>query len=235
MAYLTAFIKNQTVQQLVVFTACQNLLWWLVGATAATGTPLNWTVKLNLLAYGGFVAAGYFLILRRRFRSTIGPILVVAAAPFGLFAAAGDPLIQLFAILLCVFLVLTYIPQLELQTAYGLLVFSCLAACGVPVILFLLRNHYLSVQFLSTLIPIVVSYLALFAAYYLPALPDWRLSLILPALLVVTILIFAFSWTGLIACFLVGGHWWLQRHLKRHYQLVITGIIQVLIGYLILN
>lgn len=235
MAYLTAFIKNRTVQQLVVFTACQNLLWWLVGATTATGTPLTWKVKLSLLAYGGLVAAGYFLILRRHFQSTIGPILVVAAAPFGLLAAAGDPLIQLFAILLCVFLVLTYIPQLELQTLYGLIVFSGLAACGVPVILFLLRNHYLSTQFLTTLIPIVASYLALFASYYLPENNDWHLTLILPVLLIIIILIFAFSWTGLLASLLVGGHWWLQRHLKPHYQLVITGIIQVLIGYLVIQ
>ncbi|MDT6980278.1 hypothetical protein [Levilactobacillus zymae] len=235
MAYLTAFIKNRTVQQLVIFTACQNLLWWLVGSTASTGTPLAWNVKLCLVGYGGLVAAGYFLILRHRFHSTIGPILVVAAATLGLLAAPSEHLIQLFAILLCVFLVLTYIPQLGLQSVYGLIVFSCLAACGVPVILFLLRNHYLSSQFLVTLLPIIASYLALFENYYLLADLDWRLTLITPAIFALTTLLLAFSWAGVLAILLVGGHWWLQRHLKSHYQLVITGVVQVLVGYLVLK
>lgn len=235
MAYLTAFLKNRTVQQLVLFTACQNLIWWLVGSTASTGTPLAWTVKLDLVGYGGLVAAGYFLILRHHFQSTIGPILVVAAATLGLLAAPSEHLIQLFAILLCVFLVLTYVPQLGLQSVYGLIVFSCLAACGVPVILFLLRNHYLSSQFLVTLLPIAASYLALFENYYLLTDHDWRLTLITPAIFAVVTLSLRFSGASVVAVLLVAGHWWLQRHLKWHYQLVLTGIVQLLVVYLILK
>jgi len=235
MTSFTAFIKNRTVQQLVIFTFCQNLLWWLVGSTASTGKPLAWTVKACLAGYGILLAAGYFLILRRHFQSTIGPILVVAAATLGLLAAPHDHLVQLFIILLCIFLVLACIPQLGLQSVYGLVVFSFLAGCGIPVILFFLRNHYLALQFLTTTVPVMASYGAFFAPYYLPDLPDWRLTLIAPAILLVAILIVPFSWKSLLAMLLVAGHWELHRHLAPAYQLVMAGILQLLVVSLLLR
>ncbi|HIW72438.1 MAG TPA: hypothetical protein H9875_07415 [Candidatus Levilactobacillus faecigallinarum] len=235
MTSLTAFFKNRTVQQLLVFTLCQNLLWWLVGSTSATGQPLTWRVKLSLGGYGIFLAAGYFLILRRHFQSHIGPILVVAAATLGLLAAPTDHLVQLFAVLLCIFLVLACIPQLQLQSIYGLVVFSFLAGCGVPVILFFLRNHYLATQFLLTLLPIMATYLAFFAQFYLPRPTDWRYTLIFPAILVIAILTISFSWKTIVAILLVVLHWALQRRLNVNYRLVVAGVTQLVVGYLLLR
>lgn len=235
MTYLTALVRNRTVQQLVLFTICQNLLWWLAGATTSTGHALTWIVKLCLVGYGALLDAGYFLILRHRFSSSLGPLLVVGAATFGILAAPNNHLVQLFALLLCIFLVLTTIPQLGLQSGYGLVVFSCLAGVGVPVILFFLRNHYLSSQFLLTLVPIVASYFAFFAAYYFPEPHDWRLTLIAPIGFALVTLILAFSWQSLIAIVLTGIHWWLQRHLKGPYRLVLSGSLQLIVGYLIIQ
>lgn len=235
MTSFKAFFKNRTVQQLFVFTLCQNLLWWFVGSTSATGQALTWRVKFALLGYGGLLAAGYFLILNHQFRSHIGPILVVAAATMGLLAAPTNHLVQLFAILLCIFLVLACIPQLGLQSIYGLVVFSILAGCGVPVILFFLRNHYLATQFLLTLIPIMVSYLTFFAPYYLQHLQDWRLTLIAPAILVITILFLPFNGAHLLAIALVIGQWWVLQRLNVNYRLVTASVLQVLIGGLLIS
>lgn len=235
MTSLTAFLKNRTVQQLLIFTLCQNLLWWLIGSTASTGEPLAWTVKLALGGYGILLAAGYFLILLRHFQSHIGPILVVAAATLGLLAAPQDHLVQLFAVLLCIFLVLACIPQLGLQSVYGLVVFSFLAGCGIPVILFFLRNHYLATQFLTTLVPVMASYLVFFAPYYLPQPLDWRFTLIPPAILVLAIFVLSLSWKTWAAILLVAAYWELQRHVNARYQLVMTGVMQLLVGLLLLR
>lgn len=235
MTSLTAFFKNRTVQQVFLFTFCQNLLWWLIGSTASTGQPLDWSVKLALGGYGILLAAGYFLILRRHFQSHIGPILVVAAATLGLLAAPNDHLLQLFAVLLCVFLVLACIPQLGLQSVYGLVVFIFLAGCGVPVILFFLRNHYLALQFMTTLVPVMASYLTFFAPYYLPTPPDWRWTLIPSGILILAILLLPFSWKTWVAILLVGGYWELNRHVTVAYRLVTAGVVQLLVGYLLLR
>lgn len=234
MTAFKAFLKNRTVQQLALFTLCQNLLWWLVGSTAATGHPLAWTVKGFLGGYGVLLAAGYFLILRRQFQSHIGPILVVAAATLGLLAAPHDHLLQLFAVLLCIFLVLACIPRLGLQSVYGLIVFSVLAGCGVPVILFFLRNHYLATQFLIALIPIITSYGNFFAPYYVHP-QDWRWTLVPPIILILTILVLPLTWKTILAILLVSGYWFLNQHITQRYQLVTAGIGQLLIGFLILR
>ncbi|KIO93895.1 hypothetical protein [Levilactobacillus brevis] len=122
MTTLMAFLKNRTVQQLVIFTACQNSLWWLAGSTVNTGSPLTTLVKFYLLMYGGLLAAGVFLILNHHFQSRIGPVLVVAAATMGFLAAPNAHLVQFFALLICLFLVLVCLPQLGLQSVYGLVV-----------------------------------------------------------------------------------------------------------------
>ncbi|MFC6290026.1 hypothetical protein [Levilactobacillus angrenensis] len=234
MTTLMAFFKNRTVQQLFIFIFCQNFLWWLAGTTAATGTPLATDVKFFLAIYGIFLAAGVFLILKRHFQSTIGPILVVAAATMGFLAAPNAHLIQIFALLLCIFLVLACVPQLGLQSVYGLIVFSVLAGCGVPVILFFLRNHYLALQFLRPLIPLMGSYLAFFESYYLTAERDWRLTLIAPIICVLSLFMLPISWHLLIIILLLAAHWWLQPRLNQRYQLVFSGICQFLAGVLIL-
>ncbi|MCF7523861.1 hypothetical protein L3X07_13510 [Levilactobacillus brevis] len=106
MTTLMAFLKNRTVQQLVIFTACQNSLWWLAGSTVNTGSPLTTLVKFYLLMYGGLLAAGVFLILNHHFQSRIGPVLVVVTATMGFLAAPNAHLVQFFALLICLFLVL---------------------------------------------------------------------------------------------------------------------------------
>ncbi|MCH4124402.1 MAG: hypothetical protein LKH74_02740 [Levilactobacillus sp.] len=234
MTTLMAFFKNRTVQQLFLFIFCQNFLWWLAGTTASTGTPLATDVKVFLAIYGIFLAGGVFLILKRHFQSTIGPILVVAAATMGFLAAPGNHLVQLFALLLCIFLVLACIPQLGLQSAYGLVVFSVLAGCGVPVILFFLRNHYLALQFLTPLVPLMASYLAFFEPYYLPTKRDWRLTLIAPITCVLSLFMGSLSWRTLLIILLLAAHWWLQQRLNQRYQLIFSGICQFLTGVLIL-
>lgn len=235
MTTLMAFLKNRTVQQLFIFTACQNILWWLAGSTAATGSPLATDVKIYLLIYGVFLAAGIFLILNRHFQSRIGPILVVAAATMGFLAAPSNHLVQLFALLLCIFLVLACVPQLGLQSIYGLIVFSVLAGCGVPVILFFLRNHYLAIQFLTPLLPLIASYLAFFEAYYLTAERDWRLTLITPAIFIISLAALTFSWQLILVVGIVIAHWWLQQRLNHKYRLVFSGICQLLVGLLIFH
>ncbi|WP_341778573.1 hypothetical protein [Levilactobacillus sp. HBUAS70063] len=233
MTTIMAFFKNRTVQQLFTFAFFQNILWWVAGSTAATGTPLATDVKIYLGGYGMLLAAGYFLILKRRFQSHIGPILVVAAATLGFLAAPHDHLVQLFALLLCIFLVLACVPQLGLQSVYGLVVFSFLAGCGVPVILFFLRNHYLATQFLLPMIPLVASYLVFFEHSYLPAAQDWRWSLITPAVMLVTLLFLDFSWRVVIAAVLALAYWWLQPKINARYQLVTTSVIQLFLGLLL--
>lgn len=236
MTKFMALLKNRTVQQLFIYTVFQNILWWVAGSTAATGTPLPTLVKFYLLVYGGFLAAGSFLILNRHFQSAIGPILVVAAATMGFLAAPDNRLIQLFALLICIFLVLVCVPQLGLQSVYGLIVFSALSGCGVPVILFYLRNHYLAWQFMLPLLPIIFSYLAFYEFHFIPQAWDWRLTLITPALLIVTILITqAFSWQIAIASLLVAGYGWLQRRINARYRLVTTSVVQLILGLLVLD
>jgi len=235
MTTIMAFFKNRTVQQLFIFAVFQNILWWVAGSTAATGTPLATDVKIYLGGYGLLLAAGYFLILKRRFQSRIGPILVVAAATLGFLAAPHDHLIQLFALLLCIFLVLACIPQLGLQSAYGLVVFSFLAGCGVPVILFILRNHYLATQFLLPMIPLAASYLVFFEPYYLPNDRDWRWTLVTPAVMLLTLLVLNFSWRSLIAAVIVLAYWWLQPRINDRYRLVTTSVIQLVLGLLIFD
>ncbi|MFC6261615.1 hypothetical protein [Levilactobacillus fujinensis] len=234
MTTLMAFFKNRTVQQLFVFTFCQNILWWIAGSTASTGTPLAGEVKFYLIIYGIFLAAGYFLILVRHFQSRIGPILVVAAGTMGFLAAPQEHLIQIFALLICVFLVLACIPQLGLQSVYGLVVFSFLAGCGIPVILFFLRNHYLALQFLLPLIPLMASYLTFFEPYYLTGERDWRLTLVTPAVFILSLLTLSVSWKLVVVVLLVAAHWWLVQHLNDHYRLITSGFLQLLVGYLIL-
>ncbi|UIF30141.1 hypothetical protein KB236_05300 [Levilactobacillus brevis] len=235
MTTIMAFFKNRTVQQLFIFAFFQNILWWVAGSTAATGTPLATDVKIYLGGYGMLLAAGYFLILKRHFQSHIGPILVVAAATLGFLAAPHDHLIQLYALLLCVFLVLACIPQLGLQSAYGLVVFSFLAGCGVPVILFFLRNHYLATQFLLPLIPLVASYLLFFERDYLPAERDWRWTLVTPAVMLIALLFLDLSWRVLFAAIFALAYWWLQPKINDRYQLVTTSVVQLLLGLLIFN
>ena len=235
MTPIMAFFKNRTVQQLFIFAFFQNILWWVAGSTASTGTPLATDVKVYLGGYGMLLAAGYFLILNRQFQSHIGPILVVAAATLGLLAAPHDHLIQLFALLLCVFLVLACIPQLGLQSAYGLIVFSFLAGGGVPVILFFLRNHYLAIQFLLPLLPLVASYLLFFERNYLPADRDWRWTLVTPAILVIILFILGFSWQLVIAAIFALGFWWLQPKINVRYRLVTTSVAQLILGLLIFD
>ncbi|ABJ64619.1 hypothetical protein ACN50C_10110 [Levilactobacillus brevis] len=234
MTTLMAFLKNRTVQQLVIFTVCQNSLWWLASSTVNTGSPLTTLVKIYLVVYGGLLAAGIFLILNHQFRSRIGPVLVVAAVTMGFLAAPNVHLVQLFALLLCLFLVLVCIPQLGLQSIYGLIVFSCLAGYGVPVILFFLRNHYLALQFLVLLLPLVASYLVFFEPYYLPAERDWRLTLISPIILLIIMGGIAFSWRVLVVMLIVGGHWWLQPRLNARYRLIASGCLQLIAGLFIL-
>ncbi|WP_395323013.1 hypothetical protein [Levilactobacillus parabrevis] len=235
MTTIMAFLKNKTVQQLFIFTFFQNLLWWVAGLTAATGTPLATNIKVYLGGYGMLVAAGYFLILKRHFQSRIGPIFVVAAATLGLLAAPHDHMLQLFAILLCVFLVLACVPQLGLQSAYGLVVFSFLAGCGVPVILFFLRNHYLAMQFLMPMVPLVASYLVFFEPYYLTKERDWRWTLVTPAILILTLLTLGFSWQIVIAGLLAVAYWWLQPKINDNYRLVTTSVVQLILGLLIFD
>ncbi|WP_203640168.1 hypothetical protein [Levilactobacillus wangkuiensis] len=235
MTTLMAFFKNRTVQQLFCFTICQNILWWLAGATTSTGTPLGTDVKLYLAGYGVLVAAGIFLLLKRHFQSHIGPILVVAAATLGILAAPNDHLVQAFALLLCIFLVLACIPQLGLQSTYGLIVFSVLAGYGVPVLLFFLRNHYLAVQFLTPLIPLMASYLTFFEPYYLTGERDWRLTLITPVIFVLSLVVLGFTWRLVPLILIVAAHWWLQPRLSVRYRLVFSGLCQLLAGILILR
>jgi len=234
MTTLMAFLKNRTVQQLVIFTACQNSLWWLAGSTVNTGSPLTTLVKFYLLMYGGLLAAGVFLILNHHFQSRIGPVLVVAAATMGFLAAPNAHLVQFFALLICLFLVLVCLPQLGLQSVYGLVVFSCLAGCGIPVVLFFLRNHYLALQFLTLLLPLVASYLVFFEPYYLPAERDWRLTLISPLILIIIMSGVAFSWRILVVILIVTVHWWLQPRLNERYRLVTSGLLQLITGLFIL-
>jgi len=234
MTTLMAFFKNRTVQQLFIFTLCQNILWWVAGSTASTGNPLGTDVKFFLLVYGVFLAAGYFLILKRHFQTTVGPILVVAAGTMGFLAAPQAHLVQLFALLICIFLVLACIPQLGLQSVYGLVVFSFLAGLGVPVVLFFLRNHYLAVQFLTPLIPLMASYLAFFEPYYVTGTQDWRRRLITPLIFVVTLFWLPFSWRIILIILLTAAHWWLQGRLNQRYRLVMTGLFQLIVGLLIL-
>ncbi|KID43809.1 hypothetical protein [Levilactobacillus brevis] len=234
MTTLMAFLKNRTVQQLVIFTACQNSLWWLAGSTVNTGSPLTTLVKFYLLMYGGLLAAGVFLILKHHFQSRIGPVLVVAAATMGFLAAPNAHLVQFFALLICLFLVLVCLPQLGLQSVYGLVVFSCLAGCGIPVVLFFLRNHYLALQFLTLLLPLVASYLVFFEPYYLPAERDWRLTLISPLILIIIMSGVAFSWRILVVILIVTVHWWLQPRLNERYRLVTSGLLQLITGLFIL-
>lgn len=234
MPTLKALIKNRTLQQLLIFALTQNCLWWLAGSTASTGTPLSTSVKLFLVGYGLFMAAGCFLILRRHFHSTFGPLLVCIAAIFGLFAAPSEGMVQAFSFIICGMLILLCVPKLGLQSIYGLLVFSFLIGVGIPVMLFFLRNHYLATQFLWPLIPLVASYLALFERYFLPTTTDWRLTLITPGILVLSLLSLPLSWRSLLIIVLVGGHWWFQQQLNARYQLITTGIVQVIVGALIL-
>jgi len=235
MTTLMAFFKNRTVQQLFIFTLCQNILWWLAGSTASTGTPLGTDVKIYLLIYGLLLAAGIFLLLKRHFQSHIGPILVVAAATMGILAAPSDHLVQAFALLLCVFLVLACIPQLGLQSIYGLIVFSVLAGYGVPVLLFFLRNHYLAVQFLTPLVPLMASYLTFFEPYYLTGERDWRWTLVTPIIFCLSLFALGIFWQMILIIAIVAAHWWLQPRLSSRYRLVFSGLCQLLVGILILR
>lgn len=235
MTTLMAFFKNRTVQQLFCFTLSQNILWWLAGSTASTGTPLATDVKIYLWGYGLLLAAGIFLILKRHFQSHIGPILVVAAATMEILAAPSDHLVQVFALLLCIFLVLACIPQLGLQSVYGLLVFSVLGGYGVPVLLFFLRNHYLAIQFLPPLIPLMASYLYFYESYYLGGERDWRLTLITPIIFVLSLFILGLTWRLLPIILIVAAHWWLQPRLSMRYRLVFSGLCQLIVGMLLLR
>lgn len=233
MTTIMAFFKNRTVQQIFIFAVFQNILWWVAGSTAATGSPLATDVKIYIGGYGLLLASGYFLILKHHFQSHIGPILVVAAATLGFLAAPHDHQIQFFALLLCVFLVLACVPQLGLQSAYGLVAFSFLAGGGVPVILFFLRNHYLATQFLVPLIPLVASYLVLFEPYYVHRERDWRWSLVTPLIMVLALLTLPFSWRVILAIMVTGAYWWLQPKINQRYQLVTTSVIQLILGLFI--
>ena len=73
------------------------------------------------------------------------------------------------------------------------------------------------------------------APFYLPQPLDWRFTLIPPAILVLAIFVLSLSWKTWAAILLVAAYWELQRHVNARYQLVMTGVMQLLVGLLLLR
>jgi hypothetical protein len=223
--------RNFPYISMLVATIGQNLIWWIYPLIYSKNLEGgHWNHNLVLLTYTALLAMAIFITFNRGFRGWTNYLVLIVPAVFLYFlyrSMSGQQVIMLALLPVALFLIHTR--WFNLQNILGLIMYSGLATLVVPVTIFYQQNTYLTMPFILSLLPLLLSYLFFMTSIFIPYGRQKRAtSLAFGIALLLNVLLLPWSFWTLIPVSIILFSWivLINLELKQRYRMTFFTVLQ---------
>ncbi|KRN31304.1 hypothetical protein [Weissella halotolerans] len=227
-------ISSRTMWISLLLTVASELaIWWIYPLIYSKNLAGGqWQQNPLLVTYTIILAIAIYFCMGQGFFRWLN--LLIALVPLGfLYFLYGQMSIQQIILLglLPLTLILINITWLNLQNMLGLILFAGVATLSIPVVIFYQQNTFLTLPFLTSLLPLFLSYLYYMSSIFIPKGQKKRvISLFFGIVFLLDVLTLPWnSWT-LLAIVLIVFTWMIliNLSLKAKYRLSFLSFLQMI-------
>ncbi len=230
--------RNFPYISLLLATISQLLIWWIYPLIYSKNLEGGqWQENPLLLFYSVLCAVVIFSTFRRGLTDWKNYLilLIPALSLYFLYRRMSGQQVLLVA-LLPIALVLIQSKWLNLQNILGLIMFSGVATVTFPVTIFYQQNTYLTIPFLLSLLPLLLSYLFYMSSLFVTQGSEMRLTaLVFGIMLLLNVLSLPWNIWTILASLIIIFTWMIliNLNLKRRYRFGVYAVLQMITVMLI--